>query len=152
MPKSHLVCGNRHGRIFARLPLLLGLLGGLWLGAGTLAVAAVSPAARHSASLPVAGLFTGDRLSSRTRARLDDLIRGMQGMNVELAVMVPTGAWITEGAGRSERDLNEARMDALRAFLAERGIDPGRVFMESDLGAELKEPSLEVQLLPRRTR
>ena len=140
---------------FAHLPAMLSLawvlgVGGLSLGAGMPAWAAVDPAAAaHAASLPLAGLFRGDQLSDRTKARLSDLIRGMQGSNIEVAVMVPTGPWVTERGGHGERDLNKARMTALRAFLADRGIEAHRVSVESGLDARAQEPRLDVQLMRR---
>lgn len=135
-----------------RLTSVWGLAGALTLGSVTLAAAAVDPASARSLSLPASRLFHGDQLSERAKASLSDLIRGLQGTSIEVAVVVPTGPWSTERAGRGERDLNAARIGALRAFLADSGIEAGRVFMESGLDSGLQEPRLDVQLMPRISR
>lgn len=124
----------------------------LGLAAATLAGAAVGPAASHAASLPVAGLFSGDRLSEHTKARLGDLIQAMQGTAIEVAVLVPSGPWVTAHGSHGEGDLNAARLAALRAFLAERGVEAGRVFVESGLNEVLPAPRLDVQFVGRRSR
>lgn len=123
----------------------------LGLAAATLAGAAVVPTAGGTASLPVTGMFSGDQLSEHTKARLGDLIQAMQGSPIEVAVMVPAGPWITgQGGHGGERDLNAARLAALRAFMAERGVEAGRVFMESSLHEPLQAPRLDVQFVGRR--
>ena len=134
----------------ARRPPRFALTCLLGLAAATLAGAAVVPTAGRVASLPVAGLFNGDRLSEHTKARLGDLIQAMQGSPIEVAVMVPAGPWVTGQGGRGERDLNAARLAALRAFMAERGVEAGRVFMESGLDEPLQAPRLDVQFVGRR--
>ncbi len=135
-----------------RLASTWGLAGVLSLAGASLAAAAVDPALARMTSLPASGLFEGDQLSAGAKASLGELIRGLQGTTVEVAVMVPTGPWTTGRAGRGERDLNAARLGALRAFLADRGIEAGRVFMEGGLDSGLPEPRLDVQLMPRARR
>ena len=50
---------------------------------------------------------------------------------------------------RGERDLTPARLQAVRRFLSQRGVDPGRIFVESRIDAKLKEPQLTVQMVGR---
>jgi OOP family OmpA-OmpF porin len=121
---------------------------------GDLPVAAV-PAAKlgndksrmRTASLPARGLFVGDQLSEATKSRLTDLIIEALGLRVEIALLVPVGPWTIDGATHNDRDLNEARLNALRRFLTERGIDAKRIFVESQIDPKLKEPRLDVQLV-----
>jgi OmpA-OmpF porin, OOP family len=108
-----------------------------------------NPIAPRTASLPAKGLFKGDQLSDATKARLADLIIDALGLDVEVALIVPTGPWQIDGAGHTERDLNEARLKALRTFLTERGIEPKRVFVESRIDARITEPRLDIQLIGR---
>jgi OOP family OmpA-OmpF porin len=104
-------------------------------------------AANRTASLPAKGLFVGDQLSDATKARLTDLVIEAIGLDVQVALLVPTGPWNIDGAGHTDRDLNEARLSALRKFLATRGVDPKRIFVESRIDAKIKEPRLDVQLV-----
>ena len=91
----------------------------------------------------------GDQLSDAAKARLTDLIIDALGLDVEVALLVPTGPWNIDGAGHTDRDLNEARLKALRKFLTDRGIEPKRIFVESRVDAKLTEPRLDVQLIGR---
>lgn len=116
--------------------------------------AAAAPAqgiaiAPRTTSLPAKGLFKGDQLSDATKARLTELIMDALGLEVEVALMVPTGPWQIDGAGHTDRDLNEARLKALRSFLTDRGVESKRIFIESRVDAKISEPRLDIQLLGR---
>jgi len=100
-------------------------------------------------SLPAKGLFKGDQLTDAARSRLVDLIIESRGLDVEVALLVPTGPWQIDGSGANERDLTPARLAAVRKFLSERGIDPKRIFVESRIDDKIKEPRLDVQLMGR---
>lgn len=101
----------------------------------------------RTASIPAKGLFVGDQLSESTKARLTELVLEALGLDVQVALLVPTGPWKIDGAGSTDRDLNEARLNALRKFLADRGVSPKRIFVESRTDAKLTEPRLDVQLV-----
>ncbi|HSQ73717.1 MAG TPA: hypothetical protein VLM87_14990 [Rubrivivax sp.] len=103
----------------------------------------------RSAALPARGLFVGDQLSESARRQLAALTIDAHDMDVEVALLVPTGPWQIDGSGAGERDLTPARLQAVRRFLAERGIDARRIFTESRIDDKLKEPQLTVQLLGR---
>ena len=98
-------------------------------------------------SIPARGLFLGNQLSDRARIQLVELIIQAIGMRVEVALIVPTGPWQIDGSGASERDLTPARLASIRRFLAERGVDPKRMFVESRIDARVSEPRLDVQLV-----
>ena len=134
----------------------------LWLGCGTLAAAPgdqpvkpLPPSAQvaddkarvRTTTLPARGLFVGDQLSESARARLAELIIEATDLRVEVAIVVPTGPWQIDGSGQGERDLTPARLQAVRRFLGQRGVDPGRIFVESRIDARLKEPQLTVQMV-----
>lgn len=101
----------------------------------------------RNASLPGSGLFVGDQLSQSAKARLTDLLIDTLGLRVEVALIVPVGPWVIDGATHTDRDLTTARLNAVRRFLTERGIDPKHIFVESQIDAKVKEPRLDVQLL-----
>jgi OOP family OmpA-OmpF porin len=106
----------------------------------------------RNASLPARGLFDGDRLTPAARAQLTDLVIDAIGRQVEMALLIPTGPWRTEGGARGpadERDLTPARIEALRSFLVERGIDRRRIYVESRIDTRLTEPRLDVQIIDR---
>lgn len=103
----------------------------------------------RSASLPARGLFVGEQLSATARERLTELIIEASGLDVEVALVVPTGPWQIDGSGAGERDLTPARLNAVRRFLAERGVDPKRIFVESRIDEKIKEPRLDLQLVGR---
>lgn len=105
----------------------------------------------RTTSLPGKGLFTGDQLSDQAKSRLTDLVIDALGLDVEVALVVPTGPWQLDGGGHTDRDLNEARLGALRKFLTDRGVDPRRIFVESRVDAKVKEPRLDVQLIGRQS-
>ena len=142
------------------LPLALALLA----SALTLPALAQTPAAKpavpqaakadnkpqtRTSSLPAKGLFVGDQLSDSAKKQLTDLVVDALGLDVEVALMVPTGPWVIDGAGHTDRDLNDKRLSALRKFLTDRGIEGKRIFVESRVDAKIKEPRLDVQLIGR---
>jgi OOP family OmpA-OmpF porin len=114
------------------------------LAAGT---AADGKSRSRSASLPAKGLFVRDQLSDSTKAKLTELILGTIGMRIEVALLVPTGNWRIDGAGKSDRDLTAARLQSLRRFLTDRGVDPKKIFVESRVDPKIKTPRLDVQLV-----
>lgn len=101
----------------------------------------------RKASLPAKGLFVGDKLSDAAKARLTELILDSIGMRIEMALLVPTGDWKIDGAGKRDNDLNAARLQALRRFLTDRGVDPKKIYVESRIDPKIKTPRLDVQLL-----
>ena len=103
----------------------------------------------RSTTLPARGLFVGDKLSDRARERLGELIVDASDLNVEVALLVPTGPWQIDGSGTGERDLTPARLQSLRRFLTERGVDPKRVFVESRIDEKIAEPQLTLQMVGR---
>jgi OOP family OmpA-OmpF porin len=108
-----------------------------------------SAVVERAASLPAAGLFEGDKLSAKGKAQLTDLILNALGLRIEVALVVPTGPWRLDGSGADERDLSPARLDAVKRFMAERGVDPGRIYVESRIDQSAREPRLDVQLMGR---
>ena len=100
-------------------------------------------------SLPARGLFKGDQLTDSARSQLTELILNALGLQVEVALLVPVGPWQIDGSGHGERDLTPARLQALRKYLTERGVDPQRIFVESRIDPKLTEPRLDVQLIGR---
>jgi len=103
----------------------------------------------RSTTLPARGLFAGDQLSASARERLSELIVAANEMDVEVALVVPSGPWQIDGSGDGERDLTPARLQSVRRFLTQRGVDPKRIFVESRIDAKLKEPQLVVQMVGR---
>jgi len=103
----------------------------------------------RTTSIPAKGLFVGDQLSDNAKKQLTDLVINALGLDVEVALMVPTGPWVIDGGGHTDRDLNDKRLGALRKFLTDRGIDPKRIFVESRIDAKITEPRLDVQLIGR---
>ena len=102
----------------------------------------------RTVSLPAKGLFKGDQLTDSAKAQLTDLIINALGLQVEVALLIPVGPWNIDGTGHvGERDLTPARLQALRKYLGDRGIDPKRIFVESRIDPKLKEPRLDVQLV-----
>lgn len=102
-------------------------------------------------SLPARGLFQGDRLTESARQQLTDLIVDAIGREVEVALVVPTGPWKIDesGSGTDERTLTPARLASVKRFLAERGVDPKKIYVESRTDEKLKEPRLDVQIVSR---
>lgn len=114
---------------------------------------AVTPAKtevqERRASLPARGLFVGDQLSAAAKDRLTELILNALGLEVQVALVVPTGPWQIDGSGKDERDLTPARLNAVKKFLHERGVDPSKIYVESRIDQSLSEPRLDLQLLGR---
>lgn len=98
-------------------------------------------------TLPAKGLFLGDQLSESTKAKLTELILESIGMRIEVALLVPTGDWKIDGAGKADNNLTQARLNSLRRFLTDRGVDPKRIFVESRVDPKIKTPRLDVQLV-----
>jgi OmpA-OmpF porin, OOP family len=103
----------------------------------------------RSATLPARGLFEGDKLSPGAMQKLDALLAGASDLDVEAAFVVPSGPWLAEGGGAGERSLTPARLQALRDFLARRGVDARRVFVESRIDPKAADARLIVELLGR---
>jgi OOP family OmpA-OmpF porin len=103
----------------------------------------------RTTSLPARGLFDGDHLTDSARQQLTELILNSLGMRVEVALIVPTGPWKIDDNGTHERDLTPARLQAVKRFLTERGVDPKQIFVESRVDQKLKEPRLDVQIMGR---
>ena len=101
----------------------------------------------RKASLPAKGLFVGDKLSESTKSKLTELMLDSIGMRIELALLVPTGNWKIDGAGKGDSDLTAARLQSLRRFLTDRGVDPKKIFVESRIDPKIKTPRLDVQLI-----
>jgi OOP family OmpA-OmpF porin len=112
--------------------------------------AAPVPAPRmvlRSTNLPAQGLFEGDRLSRAAQEQLAALLLDAAELDVELAFVAPSGAWQTEGSG--ERSLTPARLQAVRDYLASRGIPGRRIYVESRIDPKAREAQLEVELVGR---
>ena len=101
----------------------------------------------RNASIPAKGLFVGDQLSESTKAKLTELMLSAIGARIELALLVPTGNWKIDGAGKSDRDMTTARLQSLRRFLTDRGVDPKKIVVESRIDPKIKTPRLDVQLV-----
>ena len=102
----------------------------------------------RTVSLPAKGLFKGDQLTDAAKAQLTDLIVDALGLQVEVALLIPVGPWNIDGTGHvGERDLTPARLQALRKYLSERGVEQNRIFVESRIDPKLTEPRLDVQLV-----
>ena len=104
-----------------------------------------------SATLPARGLFDGDKLTPAAQQRLADLIVDALGLQVDVALIVPTGPWKTDGAAgpNDERALTPARLEAVKRFLTQRGLNPKHIYVESRLDEKVSEPRLEVQIAGR---
>ncbi len=145
--------------------ILATMAGMLWLVTCPMAAAQTAPPSKplpmpmaapgdnaitdRTMSLPATGLFQGDQLTELTKSKLAELIIDALGLDVEVALIVPTGPWRIDGGGHTERDLNEARLNALRKFLTDRGVEPKRIYVESRVDAKAKEPRLDMQLVGR---
>ena len=101
----------------------------------------------RTVSLPARGLFKVDQLTDSAKSRLTELIINALGLQVEVALLVPVGPWQIDDSGQGERDLTPARLQSLRKYLTDRGIDPKRIFVESRIDPKLTEPRLDVQLI-----
>ena len=126
----------------------------LWAAPGDKPVAPL-PASKNAddksrvrkTSIPAKGLFVGDKLSESTKAKLTELMMDSIGMRIEMALLVPTGNWKIDGAGKGDNDLNTARLNALRRILTDRGVDPKKIYVESRIDPKVKTPRLDVQLV-----
>jgi OOP family OmpA-OmpF porin len=103
----------------------------------------------RTASLPGRGLFVGDQLSDFAKSKLVELIIDALGLEVEVVLLVPTGPWQLDGGGHTDRSLTEARMQSVRKFLTDRGVESKRIFVESRTDAKITEPRLDVQMVGR---
>jgi OOP family OmpA-OmpF porin len=103
----------------------------------------------RSASLPARGLFEGDKLSAAAMQRLDALVMGAADLDVQVAFVVPSGPWLTEAGSAGERSLTPARLQALRDFLARRGIDARRIYVENRIDPKSSDAHLDVELVGR---
>jgi OOP family OmpA-OmpF porin len=136
--------------------ILLLLSGAVQAAGGDVPVKPLQPAPAASSaftprirSLPAKGLFQGDQLTESARQRLTELILDAIGLQVDVALIVPTGPWNLDGSGNDERNLTPARLEAVKRFLTQRGVAPHRIYVESRIDAKLKEPRLDVQIVGR---
>ena len=111
------------------------------------ATASGSRTVLRSATLPAQGLFDGDRLSAATRARLDTLIANAADLDVEVALLVPSGPWKVDGKTIDEHSLTPARLAALRQYLSQQGLPAKRIYVESRIDRSAAEPRLVVELV-----
>jgi OmpA-OmpF porin, OOP family len=114
--------------------------------------AAAAPAASSGAgglttSLPARGLFVGDQLTAAARQKLGELVANAAGRRVEVVLLVPTGPWKIDGSGTKERDLTPARLQSVKRFLAERGLESRHIYVESRVDNKVPEPRLDVQIV-----
>jgi OOP family OmpA-OmpF porin len=102
-------------------------------------------------SVPARGLFQGDRLTESAQLRLAELIVNAVGLQVDVALLVPVGPWkIDPGSSATDENaLTPARLQAVKRYLTERGIDPKHIYVESRVDEKLKEPRLDVQIAGR---
>ncbi|GAB4038800.1 MAG: hypothetical protein Fur0014_07900 [Rubrivivax sp.] len=103
----------------------------------------------RTTSLPAKGLFVGEQLSEYAKVRLTDFILNALGLQIEAALVVPTGPWNLDGSGKDERDLTPARLAAVKRFLQDRGVDPKKIYVESRIDEKIREPRLDLQILGR---
>ena len=103
----------------------------------------------RTASMPAAGLFIGDQLSPLAQRKLTDFVVDIVGQQIEVVLVVPRGPWKIDGSVHDERALTPARLEAVKKFLRERGVDPGRIYVESRIDEKIKEPRLDVQSVSR---
>ena len=104
-------------------------------------------------SMPAKGLLKSDRFTDAVKAQLTELIINAIALQVEVALLIPVGPWNIDGTGDAgERDLTPGRLQALRKYLHDRGIEQKRIFVESRVDPKLKEPRLEVQLVDQPSR
>ncbi len=111
------------------------------------AATATSEVQERKTSLPASGLFVGDQLSAAAKDRLNALILEAVDIEVQVALVVPTGRWKIDGSGRDEHSLTPARLNAVKQFLRERGVDPSKIYVESRIDGSLSAPRLDLQML-----
>lgn len=100
----------------------------------------------RTTSLPAKGLFEGDELTAAARRQLAELVLEALGLRIDVALVVPTGPWRLDGSGPDERQLTPQRLEAVKRFLQQRGVDPRRMYVESRIDDRIAEPRLEVQI------
>ena len=83
------------------------------------------------------------------KAKLSELVVDALGLDVEVALVMPVGPWQLVPGGQDENQLSPARLQAVRKFLVERGVEPKRIFVESRIDPKLKEPRLDFQMVGR---
>ncbi len=111
------------------------------------AAAAPTTTKTQTTSISAKGLFQGDKLTELARQKLTDLIINAVGLQVDVALLVPTGPWKIEDSATDERSLTPARLAAVKKFLTERGVEPKRIFVESRVDEKILEPRLDVQIV-----
>lgn len=136
-----------------RRPALALLLSCLLLACGAAARAqsslpppAAAPYELRSASLPAQRLFVGEQLTMAARQKLTELIIDAAGLQIEVVLIAPVGPWRLDNRSTDERALTPARLDAVKRFLTERGMDPRHIFVESRIDQSTREPRLDVQV------
>lgn len=100
----------------------------------------------RTTSLPAKGLFQGNELTPAARKQLAELVLEALGLDIDVALVVPVGPWQLDGSGADERHLTPPRLEAVKRFLQERGIDPRRTYVESRIDEKIAEPRLDVQI------
>lgn len=136
-----------------RRPVNVLLVGCLLLASAGAAVAqsslpppAAAPYELRSASLPAQRLFSGDQLTMAARQKLTELIIDAAGLQIEVVLIAPVGPWRLDSRSGDERALTPARLEAVKRFLTERGMDPRHIFVESRIDQSTREPRLDVQV------
>lgn len=103
----------------------------------------------RTTSMEAKGLFIGDQLSPLAQQKLTDFIIDIVGQQIEIVLVVPRGPWKIDGSAHDERSLTPARLAAVKKYLRDRGVDPGRIIVESRIDEKIKEPRLDVQSVTR---
>jgi len=140
-------------RLLIALPLVVALIGVTVAAPVAAQTPAPAPTAEkqppfetRTTSLPARGLFAGDELSATARQKLTELIVEALGLNIQVALVVPTGPWRLDDSAPDERHLTPARLASVKRYLAERGVDPKKIFVESRIDESIGEPRLDVQI------
>jgi OmpA-OmpF porin, OOP family len=148
--------GNRHMQRALTMTLRTALAAALACTALTAWTAEAGPTrapAGHvvsrTLSLPARDLFEGDQLTAQAKQQLAAFVGQSAAARIEVALVVPTGPWRAAASGRDERDLTPARLDAVRNFLAERGLERRHLFVESRIDQRLREPRLDIEFVGR---
>jgi OOP family OmpA-OmpF porin len=109
--------------------------------------AAANRLVARSAVLSAQGLFVGESLSKAARLHLDALIDDAADLDLEVALLIPSGPWNVGGKVVDDRALTPARLAALRAHLVERGVNPKHIYVESRVDHSATEPRLVLELV-----
>ena len=72
--------------------------------------------------------FDKSVLKPEGKAKLDDLVSKMAGMNLE--VIIAVGHTDSDGSDAHNQKLSVRRADAVKAYLVEKGIEKNRVYTE----------------------